>query len=263
MVLELSRDATAHYFAGPWAGLAWLAPCFAVVGHITHTSARKLSLVPALIGTVPGQFVLAVIAIAYIRGNSGDLPEVLSSINGTDADFTRWSKPKLELYLSWKEADRIYRDCLTIHKDKFWDTEPLFRIQECKEYLQGHATPPVASLSDGLSHAFSGPIREPWDWMWTPEADSVLGMDAYTAYRPPWRYLERLEKEHQCSGWVQFSRPIWTAQKTKEACSVVAGFVMKHKVQPLAWSLLGCSMLIIVLAFGLIGLLISQKEIHM
>lgn len=240
MAHELSTDATAYYFAGPWAYLAPLALVFATAGHAAHIHAGKLSVVPAVIGTIPGPLVLAVVGNAYVRSTLGELPDMLASKDCAWYDVDK-------LYISRKEAERVYNDCLAQHELKFQDAdvEKLFRFQECKTYLQDHSKPPTPSILDGIWHALSGPHRY---------SSSVN--DAYADHRAAWRYFERLEEEQQCSGWCEASRPFWTTQKTKDSCSSVAGFVMKYKVRPTAYGLLAYSVSIIVVALVGIWLLV-------
>lgn len=247
MAYDLAKDPTAHYFAGPWAQLAPLAPCFAVAGHMAHVHAGKLSVVPAVIAMIPGPLVLAITANAYVRSTLGNLPEMLSS------NDCAWYDVKEKPELSWQLAERIHTDCLADHELQFPDAERLFKMQECPTYLQHHKSSPMPSFQDGLWHALLGPNRE--------MNFTFAGiLDDYAEHRVTWRYFESLEVEQQCSGWCQPERPLWTTRKTKDSCSSVAGHIMKYKIQPLAYSMLAYSTALIVMALVSIALLVAYGK---
>jgi len=246
MALELSKDPTAGYFAGPWAHLALLAPFFATAGHMAHVVSGRLSLAPALLGTIPGPFLLAVVANAYVRSTLNELPDILAS-----QEDCAWYDVKEQLELSWRAAERVYIDCLSEHEIKFQDLERLFRIQECHHYLQGHLASPTPSFQDMYRHALYGPQTE-WHGV----------KDAFAPHRVAWRYLERLEEEQHCSGWCRESRALWTAHETRDSCSAVAGFVMKHKVRPTAYVLLTYSASILLVAPIGLGLLVTNGVMY-
>jgi len=244
MAHGLAQDSTAHYFTGPWANLAPIAPFLTMVAHVAHVRAGKLSLAPAFLGTIPGSVVLAIVANAYVRSTLGDLPDMLAS------NDCAWYDVKESVDLSWQAAERIYIDCQHEHELKFPDSEVSPTLQDCETYLHGISSSPITWFKDGFSHAVFGPRRE--------FNTSVYGVDDYAVHRITWRYFARLEAEQKCSGWCHPERPLWTSTKTKDSCSKVAGYIMKQKVQPAAYGMLAYSSAMIVVAAVGIGILAAQ-----
>lgn len=250
MAFELGKDPTAHYFAGPWAYLAPLAPCFALVGYLLHLRFGRLTLTPVFIAMVPGMFLLALIANAYVRSTLSPLPEILT------AKDCLWYDMKEKIEKSAVLAEKVYEDCLADHfrKSRSQGAPRLFQIQECQRYLIGHSAPPAPTFRDNIRHALFGPHAE---------SKYISGVhDIFAEHRSTWRYLEKMEEVEHCSGWCEERRPIWTNEATKDACSSVAGFAMAQKVRPTAYGLLAYSTVVMLTSLLGTGYLTAQGVIH-
>jgi len=190
-VLHLAEDASVEFWIGNWGYAALLVPWLLALCHLYNSQVGELRMLPVIYSTVVPCIVLGVIANVHIALSTGYALQLLSK------DCTTW-KGKRDLQSSWTQAATLYERCVNRttaeHGLRFVDGLAFIRLQDCAEY-------------------------------------AVQTPDIWAGQRESWRYLQRMELEHECSGWCYHTVALWSFQGTKDACSVTAGNVMIERVK--------------------------------
>lgn len=220
--LQLSRDASVRYWVGDCGEYALLIPGFLVIFHVFNCAVGEPRMFSLIFTSVIPAIILVVISLIHLHRTYA-AADLLVSKDCTTLDRQR------DTQRSWRAAAEIFERCLnrTVaeHHISFNEGLKLVKLQDCIEYK----------------------VRDP---------------DIWAAHRGTWRYLKRMEEEHECSGWCVHSVPLWSSMGTKDACAITAGNFLTHRVNAVGHRMLAYSLVVgigSILAIMLAGRLARRR----
>jgi len=218
---HLATDESVGFWIGPYGYYAPLTLVLIVLLHAVHLKLGPPRLVPVIFSSVVPAALLFALANEHLLATKSKAEMLLSK-------DCRTFPLKGDVHRSWVVASKVFGQCVNRTAAEFQrspeSVRSIRRFQDCRE--------------------------------WTPESD-----DPWAEHRRTWRYLQRLEVEHHCSGWCFQASPVWTYENPKDACSVSAGAVLMAKVAPAATRML--FYLGITGAVAVAGILKSETKLEL